>query len=146
MIEVCVEVGNDAACRRVLVQAESIRGALNVVGQRYPGSAVRVVFPISPEAFFVGEAGARAGRIEPEAPGATAAGCDMGKLGGEAGTCVRAMVLAAGKGTRLLPLTDEVPKPMIPVAGKPLTEHIFKPLAGSGVKEYTSGALQKPVK
>jgi hypothetical protein len=79
MIKVCVEVGNDAACGRVLVQAESIRGALNVVGQRYPGSAVRVVFPISPEAFFVGEAGARAGRIEPEAPGATAAGRDTGK-------------------------------------------------------------------
>src|ERR687894_828326 len=97
LFDVRVISGRKAACWRVLVQAESIRGALNVVGQRYPGSAVRVVFPISPEAFFVGEAGARAGRIEPEAPGATAAGCDMGKLGGEAGTCVRAMVLAAGK-------------------------------------------------
>lgn len=45
------------------------------------------------------------------------------------------MVLAAGKGTRLLPLTSEVPKPMVPVAGKPIIEHIFELLAGVGVDE-----------
>src|SRR5215218_9038499 len=45
------------------------------------------------------------------------------------------MVLAAGKGTRLLPLTGEVPKPMAPVAGKPIIQHIFELLAGSGIEE-----------
>jgi len=48
---------------------------------------------------------------------------------------MKAMVLAAGKGTRLLPLTGEVPKPMAPVAGKPIIQHIFELLAGSGIEE-----------
>ena len=48
---------------------------------------------------------------------------------------MKAMVLAAGKGTRLLPLTGEVPKPMAPVAGKPIIQHIFELLAESGIEE-----------
>jgi CTP:phosphocholine cytidylyltransferase-like protein len=36
---------------------------------------------------------------------------------------MRAMVLAAGKGTRLFPLTGEVPKPMTSVVSKPITQH-----------------------
>jgi hypothetical protein len=112
MIEVCVEVCNDAVCRRMLVRAESIRGALNLVEERYLGGAVRVVFPISSEAFFVDEDGAATGLIELEARRATAAGHDTGKFGGKTGTCVKTMVLAAGKGIRLLPLTGEISKPI----------------------------------
>lgn len=37
----------------------------------------------------------------------------------------RALILAGGKGTRLRPITREIPKPMIPVHGRPLLEHIF---------------------
>ncbi len=48
---------------------------------------------------------------------------------------MKAMVLAAGKGTRLYPLTAEIPKPMVPVAGKPVLQHIFELLAGAGVEE-----------
>ncbi len=48
---------------------------------------------------------------------------------------MKAMVLAAGKGTRLFPLTGEIPKPMAPVAGKPTIQHIFELLAGAGVDE-----------
>ncbi len=48
---------------------------------------------------------------------------------------MKAMVLAAGKGTRLLPLTGEVPKPMAPVVGEPLIQHILELLAGAGVDE-----------
>ncbi len=48
---------------------------------------------------------------------------------------MKAMVLAAGKGTRLYPLTGEIPKPMVPVAGKPVLQHIFELLAGAGVEE-----------
>src|SRR5918997_6927923 len=48
---------------------------------------------------------------------------------------MKAIVLAAGKGTRLLPLTGEIPKPMAPIVGKPMIQHIFELLAGSGVDE-----------
>ena|SRR5215217_1519486 len=47
----------------------------------------------------------------------------------------KAMILAAGKGTRLFPLTGEVPKPLAPVANVPIIEHIFKLLAAHGVGE-----------
>lgn len=39
------------------------------------------------------------------------------------------MILAAGKGTRVQPLTHEMPKPMIPVLGKPIMEYIVEQLA-----------------
>jgi mannose-1-phosphate guanylyltransferase len=45
------------------------------------------------------------------------------------------MVLAAGKGTRLFPLTGEIPKPMAPVVGKPIIQHIFELLAETGLDE-----------
>lgn len=48
---------------------------------------------------------------------------------------MKAMVLAAGKGTRLMPLTSEVPKPLAPVAGKPIMEYTFELLAQAGVDE-----------
>jgi mannose-1-phosphate guanylyltransferase len=48
---------------------------------------------------------------------------------------MKAMVLAAGKGTRLSPLTGEIPKPMAPVVGKPIIQHIFELLARTGVDE-----------
>jgi mannose-1-phosphate guanylyltransferase len=62
---------------------------------------------------------------------------------------VRAMVLAAGKGTRLFPLTGEVPKPMAPVVDTPIIHHIFDLLAHHGVAEayvnvhYLADALLK---
>jgi mannose-1-phosphate guanylyltransferase len=48
---------------------------------------------------------------------------------------VKAMALAAGKGTRLFPLTGEVPKPMAPVVDTPIIEHIFRTLATHGIEE-----------
>src|SRR3712207_5535881 len=45
------------------------------------------------------------------------------------------MVLAAGKGTRLFPLTGELPKPLAPVANVPIIEHIFNLLAAHGISE-----------
>ena len=44
------------------------------------------------------------------------------------------VIMAGGKGTRLLPLTENIPKPMVPVAGKPILEHILIHLVGQGIK------------
>ena len=45
----------------------------------------------------------------------------------------RAMVLAAGLGTRLRPVTWSIPKPMVPVMNRPVMEHILRLLAGHGL-------------
>ena len=47
----------------------------------------------------------------------------------------RAMVLAAGVGSRLDPLTSQVPKPLVPVLNVPVIEHIFKLLAKHGITD-----------
>jgi mannose-1-phosphate guanylyltransferase len=46
---------------------------------------------------------------------------------------MKAMILVGGKGTRLGALTEETPKPMLPVGGKPLLEHTVELLKGIGV-------------
>lgn len=48
----------------------------------------------------------------------------------------KAVILAAGFGTRLGPLTKEVPKVMVPIAGKPMLEHHVDWLRARGVEEF----------
>lgn len=45
---------------------------------------------------------------------------------------MKAMIFAAGLGTRLKPLTDDVPKALLPIAGKPMLEHIILKLKAAG--------------
>ncbi len=48
---------------------------------------------------------------------------------------MRAMIMAAGKGTRLRPLTDLMPKPMVPIANRPALYHILRLLRRHGFRE-----------
>lgn len=49
---------------------------------------------------------------------------------------MKAVILAAGKGTRMRELTDELPKPMLRVQGRPILEHILEGIKSTGVREF----------
>lgn len=48
----------------------------------------------------------------------------------------QAVILAGGRGERLKPLTDSIPKPMVKVAGKPFLEHLILLLKRNGIKNF----------
>jgi len=47
----------------------------------------------------------------------------------------KALILAGGKGTRLKPITDEIPKPLLPLQGKPIIQHTIDLLKKHGITE-----------
>ncbi|MEN8259882.1 MAG: N-acetylmuramate alpha-1-phosphate uridylyltransferase MurU [Pseudomonadota bacterium] len=48
---------------------------------------------------------------------------------------MKAMILAAGRGERMRPLTDRIPKPLLPVGGRPMIEYTIDALVASGFEE-----------
>jgi len=57
---------------------------------------------------------------------------------------MRGFILAAGFGTRMKPLTDHIPKALVPVCGKPLLEHALQFIASSGIKHIGVNAHYMP--
>lgn len=59
---------------------------------------------------------------------------------------LQAVIMAGGKGTRLRPLTEDVPKPMLTVGGRPLMERIVEQLQKTGIRNVSVTTHYKPEK
>jgi NDP-sugar pyrophosphorylase family protein len=59
---------------------------------------------------------------------------------------LEAVIMAGGKGARLRPLTEDLPKPMLPVGGRPLMERIVEQLQQAGIRQVNVMTHYKPEK
>ena len=57
---------------------------------------------------------------------------------------MKAIILAAGEGQRLRPLTERIPKPMMPIAGRPILEYNIRLLARHGIRELVINLHHRP--
>ena len=64
----------------------------------------------------------------------------------EDGLPLRAVIMAGGAGKRLRPLTEDVPKPMLPVGDRPLLEHTIEALRDAGISRVHIATHYKPEK
>ena len=74
MIRVVVEVSRGSERFTVKVQAESIEQAVRLAASHYPDGEIGVLFPIEPEAFFIGRSAPALGTGLPRAPSGDRAG------------------------------------------------------------------------
>ena len=74
MIRIDVEVGSGGGIFKAAVRADSIARAVGLARTRYPGSDVRVLFPIDPEDFFCEDSTPATVPIRPEMPEEEAGG------------------------------------------------------------------------
>ena len=60
---------------------------------------------------------------------------------------MKAIILASGRGERLRPLTDQVPKPLIQLGGETILDHQLKSLIGHGINRMvvTTGPLREQI-
>ena len=58
---------------------------------------------------------------------------------------MKGFILAAGEGTRLRPLTLEIPKPLLPVGKIPIINYLVELFLKSGVDDIKIGIQKKPV-
>lgn len=57
---------------------------------------------------------------------------------------MKAVIVAGGKGERLKPLTDSIPKPMVEVAGEPILQHIINLLKKAGINSFILALCKMP--
>ncbi|HVN49159.1 MAG TPA: sugar phosphate nucleotidyltransferase [Bacteroidota bacterium] len=57
---------------------------------------------------------------------------------------MKAVIMAGGFGTRLRPLTSNIPKPMVPMVNKPMMEHIIELLKAHGITDIVSALFYQP--
>jgi mannose-1-phosphate guanylyltransferase len=57
---------------------------------------------------------------------------------------MKAIIVAGGRGERLRPLTDKIPKPMVTIGGKPLLEHTIELLKQNGIQEFVLAVRYLP--
>lgn len=57
---------------------------------------------------------------------------------------LKAVILAGGQGTRLRPITENIPKPMVSVLGRPMMEHIVRHLAAQGFTDLLATLHYRP--
>ncbi len=57
---------------------------------------------------------------------------------------MKAVILAGGQGSRLRPMTENLPKPMVPVLGRPIMEHILRHLTCFGIQEVLATLHYRP--
>lgn len=57
---------------------------------------------------------------------------------------LKAMILAAGLGNRLRPLTNKLPKPMVPIVNTPIMEHVLNTLRRAGVRSVVANLHYQP--
>ena len=60
------------------------------------------------------------------------------------GDSMRAVLMAGGSGTRLRPLTCDLPKPMVPILNRPIAEHIINLLKRNGITEVIATLYYLP--
>jgi mannose-1-phosphate guanylyltransferase len=64
--------------------------------------------------------------------------------GGRPGVVPTAVVLVGGEGTRLRPLTERIPKPMLPLLGRPILAHTFEQVAAAGASRVILACGYRP--
>jgi mannose-1-phosphate guanylyltransferase len=75
---------------------------------------------------------------------ATESGSSISAGGGSADLVPTAVVLVGGEGTRLRPLTERIPKPMLPLLGRPILAHTFEQVAAAGASRVILACGYRP--